>query len=177
MAVVALVTAMLAGCATIEVGSDYDPEADFAALRTYAWLPDQDRMVGEHRIYDTLLDTRVRNAVDRELAGRGFARGEADAVDFYVAYHAGIETKVDVRSINSALGYGEGLWGQEIGPGSDVREYDQGTLLLDVVEPDGRQLLWRGSASVIVSDTDDPEERSRRIDEAVERMLARFPPS
>jgi hypothetical protein len=161
----------------MDVGTDYDPEADFAALRTYAWLPDHDRMVGERRIYDTLLDRRVRNAVDRELAARGYSTAAADVADFYVVYHAGIETKIDVRSVNSALGYGEGLWGRDIGPGADVREYEQGTLLLDILRRDGRQLLWRGSASDPVSDTDDPEKRTRRIDEAVGLMLDRFPPS
>ncbi len=31
---------MLAACTTIRVSTDFDPAIDFAALQTYAWLPD-----------------------------------------------------------------------------------------------------------------------------------------
>jgi hypothetical protein len=168
---------MVAGCSSIEVGTDYDPDANFAALRTYAWLPEQDRLVGPNRIYDTLLDSRVRRAVDRGLAAKGYAKRTADDADFLVAYHAGIETKLNVRAVNASFGYGEGLWGNELGPGADVREYDEGTLMLDILNNEERMLVWRGSASVEVSDSDNPDKRTQRIDEAVKRMLERFPPS
>ena len=57
-----------------------------------------------------------------------------------------------------------------------VREYEQGTLLLDFVDPETRQLLWRGSASARIRPSSSPEESQKRANEAVAAMLERFPP-
>ena len=55
-------------------------------------------------------------------------------------------------------------------------EYDEGTLILDIVDAESRTLIWRGSARAEVSATVAPETREARVREAVRRILEQFPP-
>ena len=106
--------------------------------------------------------------------------------DFWVTYHVTLDRTASVAMLNDDFNYGPG-WGWSYGyayrpdssygsRGRYVYEYDEGTLLLDVVDPQSRQLIWRGSATDEVNFSASPEAKERQINEAVRRMLAKFPP-
>lgn len=163
----------LSGCATFRVQTDYDPAVDFTRLRTYSWQPRSERTDADPRINNDLLDARVRNAVDRVLQARGYQPVSDETPDFNVAYIVTIDTKTDVHSI--PVSYGWGWWGM-MGTETYVDRYEQGTLLLDVIDASTNKLVWRGSAAARVVEDETPEERTRRVNEAVEKILERFPP-
>jgi hypothetical protein len=54
---------------------------------------------------------------------------------------------------------------------------DIGSLVLDVYDPSGKQLLWRGTASETVSRSGSPEKKQERLDKAMAKLLKKFPPS
>lgn len=182
-----LLIVVLSGCSTMTVNSDYDPSESFKGLRTYDWIPGGRKPTGDPRIDDnTLLDTRVRNAVDRELAAKGFRRLTDGQPDFWVVYHVTLDKKTDITTLNSYYGYGPG-WGYGYGypyrpygwggpPETYVYQYEEGTLLLDIVEPETRKLIWRGHATDEVQFSDSPGKREEQVNEAVRRILALFPP-
>lgn len=161
-------------CASIAVNTDFDPATDFGAYHTYRWVPEPQRATGDVRIdRNPLLDRRVRAAVERHLTAKGFEKRESGEVDFLVAYHASLEGKMDVTTMDRYYGYRRrGVLVQE----TMVREYDQGTLVLDIVDARTNELTWRGTAQAEVTGADTPEERTAKIDKAVEKTLAAFPP-
>jgi hypothetical protein len=171
------VSSACAACSTIQVRRDYDRSFDFSGFHTWSWLPLPVPEKIDPRVHNDLVDRRVRSAVERVLAAKGFRKVEQGQGDFGVGYLAAIEGKVDVQTINSFYGYGPG-WGGGMGPPTEtiVREYDQGTLVLDVVDTRTKRLVWRGSAQAEVSENRSPEARDERLNEAVTRMLAGFPP-
>jgi hypothetical protein len=171
-----LILAVAAGCSTMRIETDWDTTADFSGLHTYAWLPEPDRSAEPPRVDNTLLARRVHRAVDAELAQRGIAKVDAKDADFLVTYHAAQDSKLDVQTVNTGFGYTVGTWGWGFGTETYVRSYDEGTLILDIVDPKTHQLEWRGWAIAEVRPSATPEEREARINEAVHRMLARFPP-
>ena len=61
-------------------------------------------------------------------------------------------------------------------PETHTYQYDEGTLLLDIVDSMTWKPVWRGSAQAEVNLDADPEKKQERIDEAVRRILERFPP-
>ena len=178
--------AMLAGCSTLEVRYDYDPKADFAGLKTYDWLEEPKKPTGDPRIDDnTILKSRVHTAVDSALAAQGFRQVETDP-DFLVAYHVSLDRRQSVQTLNSYYGYGPG-WGYGYGayyrpgywagpPETYVYEYEEGTLILDIVDPETKELIWRGSAQDEVSFKSSPEKDQKQLDQAVTKMLENFPP-
>ena len=95
-----------------------------------------------------------------------------------IVYHTGLKDKIDVTSRGYGYRpgyYGRGHYGGGYGAGGlDVRTYKEGTLILDIVDPETMQLIWRGWA---VDALNDLENASMYINKAVREILARFPPT
>ena len=178
--------AILASCSSMEVSHDYDPKANFAGLKTYEWLNAPQKPTGDPRIDDnTILSNRIHEAVDAELVARGFRKSTSNP-DFLVAYHVSLDRRRSVQTLNSYHGYGPG-WGYGYGaayrpgywagaPETYIYEYEEGTLILDIVSPQNKELIWRGSAQDEVHFKSTPEKDQAQLNEAVRRILEKFPP-
>lgn len=179
-----LLFAALNGCATMTITSDYDAFANFSGLKTYAWIPDPKTPSGDPRIDSSLLDSRIRKAVEIHLSARGYVKEKSGTPDFWIGYHAAIDKKMDVEILNDYYGYGPGFgrfYGAAYAPpgtaSAYVHEYEEGTLILDIVKPDTRKLIWRGTAQASLNREATSEEKRERINEAVRRILKKFPPN
>ena len=168
----------MAACSGIKVETDFDPNADFAELASFEFHPAPPGAEPDPRLVSTLLDERIRRAVDQSLTRKGFQRAaEGAAPDFWVAYHVGVESKIDVSTLHHSYPYTTGRYDPWGGYSETVvREYEQGTLLLDVIDPGSNALMWRGSGKVLVKDHKTPEKREKRVQEVVERVFRDFPP-
>ena len=177
---ISFIALVLAGCSPVKVSVDYDRSANFAALHTYVWRTGAQPATGDPRLDSTLLDTRVRAAVDRVLQSKGYQLAAPGTTPtFLVGYHAAVRQKTAVQTtgqpMNVWYGYGAGGWGGW--PETYVHEYEEGVLLIDVIDPTTTKLLWRGTGKAVVETTTaSPEKRERRINEAVDQILAEFPP-
>ena len=49
-------------------------------------------------------------------------------------------------------------------------------LQIDIVGRESNKLLWRGTAKAVLRSNQSPEESTSRINEAVAKVLGRFPP-
>jgi hypothetical protein len=58
-----------------------------------------------------------------------------------------------------------------------VQEYEEGTLVLDFVDADTKGLVWRGVATDALDAHATPEDRGKQIQEAVTKILAKYPPA
>jgi len=146
------------------------------AYHTYAWLAQPEG--GDPRVNNDLVATRVINAVDEALSAKGYAKVQRGA-DFLVGWHLSLQGKVDVTTVNSYYGYGYGRWrrgGVAVAQNTRVREYDEGTLIIDIVDAASNELVWRGSAQGEVHAQASSEERSERVRSAVQKVLADYPP-
>ncbi len=150
------------GCApSIAVNHDYNPRVSFAAFRTYRWLAQPAPEAGGMQA--SLLDARIKLAVDERFRAKGFE--QAHAPDFFIAYHVGARDRIDVNR-----------WGYAHGRVS-VKEYREGTLVLDIIDARSMQLVWRGYAQGTLDPGASTHEREQRLKQAVDKMLASFPPA
>ena len=168
--VAVIVAAFLGGCSTIQVTTEYDRSARFDGLSSYAWAPQSETERTDPLLIGTPLDSRIRTAVDVELAKRGYRPVAGGTPDFLVAYHAALARKIDLSSMRRGAG-------RRVGYADPMtRTYDEGTLLIDVLEPGSQRLLWRGVGRAEVHRISDPAKREQRLREAVAKILERFPP-
>ncbi len=170
--IIALASMWLAsGCATINVSS-YVVErgADLRQYRTYTWGPPDTWTTGDPRLDNNrFFDERVRAQVEKELARRGFEKTASEQPDLLVHYHVNVSQEVDIRDIDRYV--------------SDCEEddcepfiYDKGTLFVDLVEPRTNKVIWRGWAEGSMDGVIDNQAwMESRIDESVEKILARLP--
>jgi hypothetical protein len=167
--IAALVAA--AGCATgMKIDTISTPgEAQRAtAYRTYAWLPQPATPDANH---NPILDSHVRQAVDGELTKKGY-RLASEKPDFLVGWHATTQAKANVQTVDTYYGF---RWGFAV-PETYVTEYQQGTLIIDVVDGATRTLVWRGSAQADLGSNRSASDTVKKIEEAAKKIMERFPP-
>jgi len=170
----------LAACSSpMRVRSGADPHFDFAALKSYGWLPSPD--AGDPRIHDERLEQRVKRAADAALQAKGY-RLVTEGADFMVRYYAVLADRTTVERLNASFDY-DGVWNPDFGPqamrpGEEYsRPYTQGTLVLDILDTHSRRLIWRASAQTEVDLRKAASDQGTRVvREAVDTMLKEFPP-
>ncbi|MFI5236604.1 MAG: DUF4136 domain-containing protein [Ignavibacteriales bacterium] len=168
----AIITALffLISCSSITVNQDYDPAFDFSKLKSFGFIP----ITSEAGI-DQLSADKLGNAIKTELIAKGY-KLETPA-DFGIALMFSQQTKTNVQSYG--YGYGYGGWGGAgmYGTGGvDVTQYQQGTLIIDIIDMSQQKLIWRGTGSGIMSDSPSVETRTENVNNAVNQILAQFPP-
>ena len=164
------------GCSGgVKVTSDFDPEADFSSYRTWNWLPGELPETGDRRLDSPQVRERIGRVIGEELAGRGYSQ-EADAPDFYVIYHAALDQEIQARNIENYYEYiNYGVFFPRV-TASYTEVWDIGTLIIDVLDPDTRSLVWRGSSRIEFNYQAGPRENEPIIRKAVHKMFERFPP-
>jgi hypothetical protein len=91
-----------------------------------------------------------------------------ETADFEVAYYASVRDKLDINTWN--YGYTWRGWPRRY---ADIREYTEGTVIVDVVDPMTKNLLWRGQGVAAVSSN--PNEYVQELDKTVSKILEKFP--
>lgn len=155
---------VLASCSTIyDVAYDYDSNINFSYLKTYDWLL-MKMKAGE----DTLTIKRIQNAASKNLLSKGYMQSSTSP-DFLIA--AIFETRQ--RSAETPDPYAAAFSPYTTPP---ARYYQEGNFVLEFVDPDDKQLIWRGSARTDLSGIKTPEQIENNINAAVEKILKKFPP-
>ena len=172
-ATVALSALALAGCATMNVSSHVDRGVDFAQYRTWDWGPADTLPTGDPRLDNNpFFKDYLEGAFEKQLAARHFEKSASGTPSLLIHYHANISQRFDVNGIDNRRGYCY----DDCEP--RVIEYEQGTLVIDVVDTRTNRVVWRGWAQDSVDGVIDNQDRlARQIDKAVTRMMERFPRS
>jgi len=164
------ISIFLISCSSITVNQDYDPAFDFSKLKTYGFIP-----IPADAGIDQLSANKLDAAIKNELTAKGYTTAETP--DFGIALMFSSQTKTNIQSYG--YGYGYGAWGGRgmYGTGGvDVTQYQQGTLIVDIIDMANQKLIWRGTGSGVMSDSPSVEERTENVNNAVNQILAQFPP-
>ncbi len=153
------------GCASVKVDYTYDPETDFAALKSYNWLP-----VPSTNIRYPLIMKQIKHEMNRQLKVRNF-KMDAGNPDFFIAFHGGIQ---------SILAYYDWVFLQEnyekyaIKRRIDMTQYTDDTLIVDFIDAESGELIYRATASIRLSLESTAEKREKKIIEAVTKILDNY---
>ena len=169
---------LLAACASgPRISSEIDPQANFSSYRSFGFYTP---LALEKEGYATPTTDRIKAAARAQLESRGYTYS-ATQPDLWVNLNAYMQEKTDVTSIPTvdydyyysyrarsyvAMPY----WRDR----TDVHQYTEGTLNVDLVDARQKRLVWEGIAVGTVARRDE-QQRGRRIDEAVAAVFARFP--
>ncbi|MFC1514786.1 DUF4136 domain-containing protein [Candidatus Omnitrophota bacterium] len=173
---------ILSGCSTIRADWDFDPSADFYRLASYGWISAEDADPGQATVYDTLSDSRIVEAIEDALFTKGYIKQPQGTPDFLIGYFTGVEGKLDLRATDRNYGYAtQSAWAYRVWPPArspmHTHAYDEGTLVIDIVDPRTNGLIWRGSAKAEIETSANPQQREQRIRESVNKIMAAFPPN
>lgn len=157
-----LVLGAFSNCSTIKVSTDYDRSANFSGYKTYAFAEGVEKLP-----VNDLNRNRLLQAVEAELAEKGLTKGSDP------------DLQVKAATKESATAYNTGGYGWRYGGGMttiDISEYVEGTLIISLVDAQKNQLVWQGVGVKSVDESASAEKREQRIREAVDKILASYPP-
>jgi hypothetical protein len=161
------------------VTADYDTEYNFSKLKSYYWIKPKDK-----NKVSTLDDKRQMKAIEVVLGRQGFnLASESRTADFLLKTHTVTDKKTDVDSYYRTWGHHPFPFYHPLGwPHNPmttvVREYEVGTLVLDIIDPVNQQVIWRSSIArklgIYLNRT--PEERDTIALLNAQYLLEGFPP-
>ena len=123
----------------------------------------------------------LRSSIEADLTSKGFQRIDSGA-DFVVGYQVSTQDQVSYTTMTSGWTGGGYRWGGGWGMGTGVATTTAttttiGTLLIGVFDERAKDVVWHGSGQkALSSDPGSPEDRARRIDDAVTKIMEGFPP-
>jgi hypothetical protein len=173
-AVLALSSVLATSCAMMTVSSHVEPGLDASRYRTFDWGPADSLPTGDPRLdRNPFFQDHMMGAVEKQLTLRGYTQLTSGTPDLLVHYHANVANRIDVNRIDRQFGYC-----YDVECSARVIDYQAGTLVIDVVDARSNRVIWRGWAQTSVESViGHPDRLSRMINDAVARMLARFPRS
>jgi hypothetical protein len=166
---------VLAACATAPaVQTEHDPAVDFARYHTYSW---REKPSGG----TAMSMQRIVGDIDAQLAAKGW-RLVPDGGDVVLAAHVAthqayrLDSFYDTPMWNGWGWYGPWRWGPpSIGyQRARTTSYTVGTLIVDMFDAGTKRAVWSAMAESSVPSK--PEQVNAKIDQAVAKMFAGFPP-
>jgi len=172
----ALTAMLFTGCSTIKVETDFDPEYSFSLAETYT-------IVYKQKEYeDTLTAERIMDSIRAELASKGYTEVPRSDADLFIVFHTDVRNKtrviqdyqyVGISPYRYGRGYGYG--GMMAVPTTRAYNYDEGKLLMDVLNSKDNKIVWRGIATDSLKSFDTPQERTKYINELMSSIFKTLP--
>src|SRR5262245_12647471 len=146
---------------------DFDKAANFTSFKTYTW-------VRGTNVNDELNHKRIMRAIDAQLTARGFSQVEAtENPDVLVAYHASFDRDLEINASGSG---GYRLAGSRSAT-ARVEEIVVGTLAIDMMDAQTKNIVWRGIAMKELDDKASPDKKEKNINKAAEKIFKNYPPA
>jgi len=188
----AALSAVVACAPAISVRTALSPDVSLTGLHTFRVLPTpKPKIAGavastnDPMLVNSISNRALRTDLTQEFSGLGYMASDSNP-DFCVAYYASTNQKLDLTYWD----YGYALrphwwggWGRRWGRGWGgdwgiqnspmVTQYTEGTVIVDVIDPKTKDLLWRGQGVAAVSDNE--QEYEQELKQTVEAIVDKFP--
>lgn len=160
-------------CATMSVNYDYDRSVDFKKLKTYKWI--------EKKIPNDALDQNpfqkkaIIKAVNDQLLAKGYKEQESGDTDFAVNVHAMVKQQQTQITNWDNYGWYNPWWGP-YGGNTEISTYEEGTLVIDIIDIKDKELAWRGLGTKMVTGFSNDANGIAIVNENVAKIMVNFPP-
>ena len=157
-----------------KVKLDYDKKADFSRYKTYAWLegtPARQKLWHLHLV----------GSIEQHLRAKGLQQADPAAADLLIAYHVAVDTELSVADLYTpsptyvgGVTAGPFYYSANSLPGSVGRYIRKGTMLVDAIDREKKEVVWRALTSVTLKDTN--RQRLEQVNKAMRKIFEQYPP-
>jgi len=167
---------LLSACASVpEATTDYNPDFDFAGVKTIALKPVDRSAMSNMRMSDMQID-RINAAITTELEKKGYqVVSDAAQADMWLTWNLVTEERTDVRTYNSMSYYNCWRCGPAVSDVS-VSQYTLGTFIVDMIDPETTRSVWRSVIQSRIKPEQDSKKAAERRRAAATAVFAQFPP-
>lgn len=162
------------GCSSLRTVSDVDKDVNLSVYKTYNFY---DKGLEKIRL-NNLDKRRLMAAVEAEMNVKGFTK--ADKPDMLVNLVVVARERADIydSGFYGGLGWGWGGrwgwgWGGPWGGPAYVNQYQEGTIIIDFLDPAKKILFWHGRGAGF--NLDNFTKREERLQQGVSEILKQYP--
>lgn len=165
----AMLCAVLSACAMHRPAALHAEDAPFATWRTFDWVPADIAPAAD--VADGRIDAYIKAALRRELRARAY-RHKFNRPDFWITYRLGPlaprKAVAQGASLATPVALSDPLDMPELGPQF---------IMIDIVEPQTRRVVWRGwSRTPLPADWYTHRRGVTSLEDVVRETLIEFPP-
>ncbi len=164
--VLAALLGFASGCVTVRAVKS--PGVALQQYRTFSWYEPQNPRPREIALERSPAGQAVRSALARDLEAKGLTETTQNP-DVLVSYHVKLKQMLNVTD----WGYPSWWWGYYGPGGTTVSQYTEGTIFVDLIDPKTNQVVWRGTASSVVSHPENPN--PEKVAKAVNKLMKKYP--
>ena len=169
---IAVFALVATGCAS-NVVTDYDSGASFGSYSSWDFAPAK----SEGDDYVSLDGSRIRSAIEREMAGKNLEKITDGQADLLAAWKVVAEERLERGSgFGLGLGFGSGNFGWGLATAPPIEKVEEGKLVIELVDPKTKKVVWRAASRRYLNENQSSESRRELIDEIVKDMFAEYPP-
>jgi hypothetical protein len=155
---------------------DFDPSVDFSKFKTFAYIGGVENLVAI-QLNPDLINIRFHRMVVRELEKKGLHEvSPGQNPDLIVRYWANPETQVNVTVMGNWGPYGPYIssdWAYAYNAVASASGH-MGTLIIDMINPKAKALVWR---VYLVRKLSDPDKDPKKAEDEFTESFKSFPPS
>ena len=142
---------------------DADDNANFSSFHTFA-MRQANINSKKPELNSPIVKQRIQDSIRDQLTAKGLQAG-AQPPDLIVNFRFGAADKREIES------WPVGRWGR--GRAYDVNRFTEGTLVIDILQRDGRMLVWRG---IYTDDEKDATKLSKKLTDDIKKLFEDYPP-
>ena len=160
----------LTSCQSVRVAVDYDKSAQFKSFKTFGFLKEG---IDRAKIND-LDKRRILRSIETVLIEKGFTMSETP--DLIINFFTKERQQVNIYT-NNRFNYFGGMgyeWGPFMGSQVNVSNSQQGTLFIDIIETNNKELIWQGVGKGSL--TASVNKKEELIHSFVTSILENYPP-
>jgi hypothetical protein len=153
----------------MKVNTFFRQGVDFSKFSTYALTvpepdPKKDPDGSSKKIW-----LKVREVARETLELQGLTEVDPDKADLHLTYAGSL-----YAGAYGARWQGTGhLYGWTFG---SVESYAQGTVVLELLDPETKDVQWRGAADPGFRELQEPDQTMKKIEKTVKKILKSYPP-
>lgn len=141
------------------------PGVDFSKFHTYKWVGIEG---GAHP--NQIMDAEIKQAIDAQLATKGLTKTDDDKADLYVGYQVAVDQEKQWNAWGTGRGFGGGM------ASATQSTINVGSLVLDMYNPNTKQLVWTGTATKAIDPSSNQEKNQKSLNKAMQKLLKEYPP-
>ena len=165
-----------------DVRYNYDKGTDFSKFKTYKWV-----LIKDAQMPNEIVDKQIKSTIDSQLLAKGLTAVDTDNADLYLGYQTAVGSEKQFTSFSTGMGPGWGYGGGWYGGGwyggggmstttGQTTTIYVGQLVLDMYNPAGKDLVWRGTVSKTLDPKAKPDKQQKNLNKAVAKLLKNYPP-
>jgi hypothetical protein len=160
-----------AAAAKMKAYVGYDKNVDLGAFKTFdyrdALAPTVvDKAPPVHEMIKLLIISKLQD---------GGMEWDTENPDILVTYHTDASQAMKMNVTLYSYSYSAGWWWSPLwGSGMDVSTWSQGTLVVDIWDPETENIVWRGAVVGVIPEDPSPAKAQKTIEKALNLMSKEF---